>query len=341
MRMSTPYHRICLTIVFGLLSDDAISQDSVAQPTIQDVAIGLFAEHLPTFVEAFYFENTDNDDQSLGLKYDWNSQKQWNATEGSDFGGSTSNVFARGNYVFQDNVNPQELSELGGSWSKRWLTVATTEALSAPQSQQVQECLVNSPDPSVTVDDCRERLGLQRTALSYLFFEFGLHAKMEGDQSFDQRHYVYGLQFSASTKLGSQRFVQYPILTVGIEQVDPQGDLARNAVLPEEDIYDRAYGEISFTGIVGRINGQDLKLNFSSRYFKELGAPGAIKAAGLDTHSLTVVALQLPARAFPGFDNPRNSFVLSYTTGELPFNRSSEQTFALGFNHDLDFASLF
>ncbi|MEO1201094.1 MAG: hypothetical protein AAFX10_00210 [Pseudomonadota bacterium] len=299
---------------------------------------------LPSDVELYYFENADNSDQSLAIRYDWNSANEWTpdpGADGLDFSGTRSNFFARGNYVFQDDVNPSELSRIGADWSRRWFTFDVNQQLTEEQGVAVQECLRDDESGELLVDDCRERLGFDRTNLSYLYIDVNAHANIEGDQQFDQRAYVFGAEANFSKDFGGQGFFVHPILTLGIEQVDPKDNVARDAVMASDDIYTRAYGEFRFTSLLGRLNDQQLKLSFSIRYFKELDPETVIKAAGLDTFRYTAVALQIPAAAIPGFDNQRNSFVLSFADGKLPYNRSSETVFELGFRHNIDFAELF
>lgn len=306
----------------------------------KDAALDLVKERLPSAIEIYYLDNTDSDEQSLAIRYDWNSNNSWAddfGESGMDFSGSRANLFIRGNYVFKDIVNPSELSEIGASWTKRWFKIRSDYVLEPAESQAVQICLLeNSENFDVDVERCRQIVGVQKTKLSYWYVDLDFHGKVEGDQSFDQRNYVFGLETNLSRKFGEQKLFLNPILTLGIEQVDPKGNVAREAVMASDDIYTRAYGRFGFTGVVGKINEQNIKLNVYTRYFQEISPEQAIKDAGLDTFHYTVVALQVPAAIFPGFSNARNSFVLSYATGELPFNQSSETTFELGFRHNLD-----
>ncbi len=310
----------------------------------EEAAINFVKDKLPAEIELYYVENTDNSDQSMAIRYNWNATHDWTddfGDGGLDFSGSRSNFFARGNYVFKDDVNPSELSEIGGDWTRRWFPISVSNPLTAEQRVQVDECLLSTLDFGVTVEHCREQLGFGGTRMSYWYVDFDIHAKVEGDQKFDQRAYAYGFETNLSRNFGTQTWLIHPILTLGIEQVDPKGNLARDAVLATDEIYTRAYGEFGFTGILGKINGQNIKLNFSFRYFQELSPEDVIKTADLDTFRYTVIALQIPAATIPGFKNPRNSFVLSFADGKLPYNVTSETTIELGFRHDVDFSQFF
>jgi len=340
-------HVFVVTALFVLFTGSSYAQEETPEEIkrlAEAVAIDFVKDKLPAEIELYYLDNTDNDDQSMAIRYNWNATHNWTddfGDSGLDFSGSRSNFFARGNYAFKDDVNPSELSEIGADWTRRWFPISVSNPLTAEQGVQVQKCLQASEDFSVTSELCREQLGFGATQMSYWYVDFDVHAKVEGDQRFDQRAYAYGFETNLSRDFGTQTWFTHPILTVGVEQVDPKGNLARDAVLATDEIYTRAYGELGFTGILGKINDQNIKLNFSFRYFQELSPEVAIKTAGLDTFQYTVIALQIPAAAIPGFKNPRNSFVLSFADGKLPYNVTSETTIELGFRHDIDFSEFF
>jgi hypothetical protein len=325
----------------------AHAQDVDFQALGKTLATDFLQTKLPTALE-LYWLNTDNDEESLALRYDWNSNREWKATDfGNDaadgtvnFGGRRSNVFARGNYVHKDDVNPSELSEIGAEWQQRWFPVYVANPLTEAQGQSLQRCLQDGGF-GVTVEDCRERLDFGPTGMSYWYVDIDANAKIEGDQQFDERNYVFGVHTNLSRKLGTQRFIVNPILTLGLEQVDPANDTERNALLMEDDRYERLYAKLGFTGHLGTIRNQVVKYSVSVRYFKEISPEDAIEAAGLDSYKYSAFAVQIPAAAIPGFDNTRNSFMLTYGSGELPFNRSSEKTVELGFRHDIDFSEFF
>jgi len=344
------YRWNCLLLMLVLCQSfmTSVEAEQEVTPETKDLAQELISsfinDRLPAELELYYFANTENDDQSPAIRYNWNATNKWvddSGDSGMDFSGSRSNFFARGNYVFQDDVNPSELSEIGASWTHRWFPINIANPLTTEQGIEVQECIKASSGFDTTVEDCRNRLGFGSTQLSYWYTDLSFHGKVEGDQSFDQRNYVYGAKTSLSRNFGAQKLFLNPILTLGIDQVDPKGNLAREAVGASDDIYTRAYGAFGFTGILARVKDQNIKLNFSVRHFQEISPEEVISNAGLDDFTYTVIAFQVPAAIFPGLDNPRNSFVLSYATGELPFNVTSETTIELGFRHDVDFAEFF
>ena len=67
-------------------------------------------------------------------------------------------------------------------------------------------------------------------------------------------------------------------------------------------------------------------IHFSSNYrwYKELKPDEIIKLNKLDRFSFLVAALE-----------STNGLFVSYTTGRLPFDRITDQVYALGFRYDL------
>lgn len=341
---------ICILLSFS--TGVAAAQDEkTSAPSIEELAretaISYVNERLPSQIELYYFFSDDDNEQSLALRYDWSSNAQWVddfGPKGTDFSGSSSSVFAKGNYVFGDSTkNPSELSEIGAKWSYRWFPIEVANPLTVEQGVLVQKCMEESStfDNTVNVEACRQKLGFGKTRMKYWYVDIDAHVKVEGDQEFDQRHNVYGFEANLSRSFGEQSFLVHPILTIGVEQVEPEDDEARKAVLASEDSFARIYGKLKFTSNLGNINGNVVKLSFITRYFQELDPDDAIEDADLDNFQYSAVALQIPAALFPGFDNKRNSFVLTYGFGELPFDHQYDNTIEIGFRHNFDFSEFF
>ena len=115
-----------LMLVFSQTCMVRVHAEQVVTPAVealaQELVSGFVNDRLPAELELYYFANTDTDDQSPAIRYNWNATNKWvddSGDSGMDFSGSRSNFFARGNYVFQDDVNPSELSEIGASWTHR------------------------------------------------------------------------------------------------------------------------------------------------------------------------------------------------------------------------------
>ena len=105
----------------------------------------------------------------------------------------------------------------------------------------------------------------------------------------------------------------------------PTNDKDRAAILRTEEDYNRANVEIAMTSPVGTLQGKQVKFEWSWRYFKEIGAEDAIKAAGLDRFRYSAATLRHDA-----------GWQLTYSSGKLPLNRQSDKVWELGYRFKLD-----
>ncbi len=328
-----------------MLTQDQLDEwNTEIQGRMQEKVIEFANERLPEFVELKYLEKPDSNETSTALSYDWNSQKDWvdeiSATaDGLRFDGRGYNATAKGSYTFSDSYENTENSQLGIEYQWRRFPVYFNR-LSEEDGLRIQQCVLESEGFEVTVDDCRTRLGFNPTQLSYSFFDIDFHAKMEGDQKFDQRNYVYGFEMNYSQNLGDQSFLLYPILTLGLEQVDPKHDTKRQAAFASNDTYDRAYAEFSATSGGFELFGQNLKFSYSWRYYRELSPEPAIESAGLDRFRYSAIALQVPTAILPWFSGEQNNFMITYASGSLPLVLDDEQTISIGWQTDIDFQSI-
>lgn len=314
-------------------------------------ALKFISESLPSFLELKYLDQDKSGNQSVALKYDWNSSQDWDddilpTNSGLSISGSKYNAFAKGSYAFADEVESDENSNIGVEYKWRWFPTYF-KRLTLEDGESVQQCLLDSAeneddfDAFETTDaDCARQLGFIATTLDYRYFDVDFHANLEGDQKFDQRNYVYGFELNYSQNLGSQTYILNPILTIGLEQVDPKKDIKRQAAFANADSYDRAYAEFGVTSGGIPLLGQEVKLSYSWRYYQELSPDKTIEDANLDSFRYSAFAIQIPTTILPWFEDEGNSFIFTYASGELPLSLQSEQTFSLGWKSDFDIDSL-
>lgn len=148
--------------------------------------------------------------------------------------------------------------------------------------------------------------------------------KYEADQDFDDKQLVYG----GTITLGRiDLLAENDVFSVqaNVGRVDPSQDAERRALLGGElERYTRADLELLYIyPFRGESTAFDtFELNY--RYFRELSAPAAVEAAGADSFKLATYRL--------GFGN---GLFVAYSTGKLPFDRSSDQIVELGFSYDV------
>ena len=358
------------SVLFALtLPAEVKAAEEITSNEVREFVAQGLNEKLPDYVQLSYAEAAEGRGESWGLKLDYSTAVDFKTNAVQDgntwsFGGKGFAFKAKGTYAFSEDNNFDNYSLIEASYKKRWFDItAHSPTLNAEQSAAVQNCVQsNSSDFSVTADVCKDRLGFAKTELSHLFLDADVHVKVEGDQTFGKRNYVYGLGVTAAYSPQKSSFLhmlnvldypsrllraegsdtpKLPIFTFGLEQVDGKEDEARMAVFANDKRYDRAYVEISHVSPLGKLNGQPLKLNLSWRYFKELNAPAEIKAANLDRSDYLTVAIQVPSKAFSFLESTDSSLIISFSEGKLPFDLAEQKVFELGWRSNVDFSNLF
>ena len=112
-----------------------------------------------------------------------------------------------------------------------------------------------------------------------------------------------------------------PTFIAAIDQVYPGSDNPRSQLDNDED-FTRFRFEMAFRTEFGEFLGGTTFLETNIRYYCELDASNAVKSAGLDEFGYFTSALIFP-----------NNVYLSYTAGQLPFDRQDDQVYKVGFRY--------
>jgi len=174
---------------------------------------------------------------------------------------------------------------------------------------------------------------------------FGLSGAYARQPSRDHRHYnlldaPFRLLRSAFDTQSKDEFAKtdyvapYPSVLLGIERLDADEQDPRSA-LTTETTFTRAKAEIAFNTQLANFGGEIVRLNASYRYFKELSAPSAVKAAELDEFDFFTASLRFPARLLPLIESNSYELFVSYTSGKLPFGVESDQAFEIGISTNI------
>jgi hypothetical protein len=306
--------------------------------------------------KAFDSDKTGTD-KSLGVSYDFSKDfsRYFVSDETARSDGLTFNISAKGNVAFDKAANPRDfldskLAFLG--FASRGGAIATDDQTraklndledAAAESQTREEFLRNP----ATVEAAR----IIRAHMTTQYYgELGVNGGIESDQSFSQKQYTYGGHLAldikgwnpdspwarfnffdypfAATRLllqndtsWSPRGSALPSVIAGIDQVMPTGDDPRAKVGDKSD-FPRLKFETGYRTLVGYIGGESAFFEANFRYYQELGASAAVKAASLDHATVFTAVLLLP----------RNTYV-SYSVGRLPFDVKDSQVYELGFQY--------
>jgi hypothetical protein len=153
-------------------------------------------------------------------------------------------------------------------------------------------------------------------------FSAGGFVKYESDQSFDNTQLAYGVSLAYAKKgfLNSQKNQFAFALNIG--QVDPKDNKSREDAYSQTNLekYDRLDLELFYSYNIGQDYLSEFEISY--RYFKEISPDTVIKTAKLDKFKMLTYLLRL-----------ENNFHIAYSTGELPFNKTDDQIFEIGYSY--------
>lgn len=274
----------------------------------------------------------------------------------------------RGSYAFSDTTNNADLSTIKaavrmerGDFGKLNVKKAVGDAL--------QLCLAEISAPTASAEERRDRddqmdkcavdsgvAALVRNESSASYYWLDFHGGVEGNQDYSDSRTLFGLSgaYAFQPNRDLERFnvldfpfrllrdafsdnkqsgytAPFPSVLLSVERLDASDDDARTA-LTTKDTFTRANAEIAFNTIVASINRQAVRFSVSYRYFHELSAPQAIKTAGLEHFDYLNAQLRFPAQMLPLVQSDDFELYVAYTTGQLPFDQTSDQAFEVGFS---------
>jgi hypothetical protein len=300
-------------------------------------------------------------DAGLGVQYDYNKAVTDAPLFGGDENTAylTFNIKAKGTISFDKNNNPADFLE-SGLQLHLWQYFGQTadEPVGADGltlSQRTFRELAKDEYRGKSGNEIRATPIWQNYVQqafdndpSEFFYDVAANAALESNQTFSKKQLAYGLEaharfrawdpdsvwskfnffdwpFAATRMLGGEKWQPrgryIPGVMVGIDLVDPVSNTARFAVDPVESAYPRFKFELGFRSKVMEIEQKSIWFNAGYRYFQELGASSAIKAAGMDSFGYFAASLDLPW-----------NFSITYSTGKLPFDLQDQQVWALGYH---------
>jgi hypothetical protein len=296
-------------------------------------------------------------DKSLGFSYDVNRDftRYYISDETARHDGLAFNLSAKGDVAFDKAANPRDFLDWKGAFlgfCSRGGAIRSTDEVAlrlndledAAAEIKTREELLRDPNMVELLRIIREHMTTQ------YYFELAANGGVESDQSFSQTQYTYGghLAFEikgwnpdspwakfnifdypfAATRLIFQndkvwtpRGSALPTVMVGLDQVMPTGGDPRAKIGDNSD-FPRFKLQAGYRTLVGHISGEAAFFEANVRYYQELGASAAVKAASLDHATVFTAVLLLP----------KNMYV-SYSTGRLPFDVKNSQLYELGLHY--------
>lgn len=299
------------------------------------------ADHKNVFdLEPKYFQPTAEGTQGgLGFSYniDYNLARPYAAGDGTQYRTLSLDFTAEGNVAFNSSINPSDFLKTGVDFNYE---------LAYASAQRVSPDCFPLPQDDAKLQQCLDEARRSKTG-SALHLWLGLIGTLESDQKFDKRQGTYGGQFTiryrpADASLantlnpldwpflllrrasGHERTTAspdaFPTIRLALERVNPAKDPDREAILGNKEDYNRGNFELAMSTPAAKLQGKQVKFEWSWRYFKELSPDPAIRAAGLDRFQYSALSLRLDA-----------GWRLTYARGRLPLDRQSDKVWELGY----------
>ncbi len=290
-------------------------------------------ERLQVEIKNFTAKNTD--ESALGVAFAY--ERPFTISEKTDKGVPASALAgllrSRGNVSFDPDVAPNSMVEVKGGLDGTWF--------------------LRSDVMTPAERELRVALDLQ------------VHAGFESNQRFTARNSTYGATLLVSTQAGPEHWLAgwnpldvpfrltrwlsgyrdlddvgnrlinradaLPALGLTVEQVQSAGADPRQAAGDTSDFV-RLSGEAVLSAAFLRLRDVHVAAEVSYRAFYEPGASRQVRTADLDFYDYFVIALKVSADEVFGKAVQRDDgIVLSYRSGQLPFDRSNADVFELGF----------
>lgn len=285
----------------------------------------------------------------------------------------TYDLAVEGSYAFSDATNNEELSTVKaaarlerGNFGR--LNVQQTVGMA------FQQCVLEIPPATANAGERRERdrqlekcivdngvdaLVSKETGTWYYWLDF--HGGLEGNQDYSHTRSLFGSSaayayqpsrnsarfnvfdlpfkllrdaFSESSKNASGYTAPFPSARISLERLDAKSDEVRSA-LTSKNMFTRASAEVAFNTTVASIDQKVVRFNVSYRYFRELSAPQAVRAADLDSFDYVRASLRFPAQLLPFIESDSYEIFVAYTSGRLPFDQEADNAYEIGISTNI------
>ena len=292
----------------------------------------------------------------LGVTYDWAKDLKHDTLSSKGHAQRTIGMHfttaARGTIALRKDLNPRDFLDskaslaLFGSFGGVVPGKDAFEELNRLEDVlatfQTLDALERSPEFRNFFGTIWSRLSTQT------YLTISANVGLEADQTFVSKQWAYGLNAGFDVKawnpqsllaqwnvfdwpaallrylLGSEKDFRpsgaaIPTLIVGLDRVDPTGNAAR-ASIAGLDPYTRVRAEVAYRSMLLSLANGPVSAEAGWRYFRELGAPLAVRMADLQSSSYVHIAITAP-----------NGMYAAWSHGRLPFDRQDDQVYELGF----------
>ena len=320
---------------------------------IKDSSLVDFVRELNLNFQIFQAQN-----QPTGLGFSYKYDNSWTFLgKEHDFTQAVS-LDLTGNVAFQKVYNPANFLESKAIYSANFFWGGFAAKVTPEQTEQLIKAgrdliaAEKANDPA-KIAEAQAEINDVYSVSDQFFISLNASPSYESNQDFSKQQFapgafaIFGANgYNNISTLGWYNLPDYPfalirLLTgtdpkfhpsgaslptalVGLDYVVPAKDSLRKAVTGELNPFSRLRFEAEFKTEAARVDGQAVYFTADYRWYNELNASTAIKAAGMAKFNYFVAALEAS-----------NGFFVSYSTGQLPFDQKSSQVYALGFKYNL------
>ena len=296
---------------------------------------------------------------SLGVAYDFNFERGKIFQNKNNQNGISGTLNSKGNIAFNKKLNPTDFldTKLSFKYFQSWggINFKLSEEEVHQGILRLLPILMSYTDMNdlKKSQEWEDLVNIFKLKNSYLF-SINVNGGLESNQDFSKTQYAYGSNIGLSAKswesdnlLSKLNIFDYPfalirlitntdnkllpdgatlpVIMFGLDYVVPQNDTIREDIDPDLSPFFRIKFEAGFRTVLAKAFNQTVYFNAVYKYFNELAPSKEIKQANLAKNNY--IALSLTSD---------KGFFVSYSYGRLPFDRTNDSVYQLGFNYKFD-----
>lgn len=303
------------------------------------------------------FQGNDSNRTSLGFSYKWDyeiNKKKNTDYERSEF---ITKINLDGNIAFKKSLNPQDFQSAKLVIGKNGFLGGTVNKVSTDITRELnkinQKLLAIDDEDELANSELWNEITRAMGIKNQYHYNFSVTGGWEGSQDFSKSQITYGgeLRFGAKSYADKNLLAQLnildypfaliryitgtdkslgpygaalPLITLGVDMVKPAKDTVRKQLTGDMNQFARFRFEAGFRTLLLNINSITLHFNAAYRYFNEINPSAAVKKAGLSRSSFFTFSV-----------TGANTYFISYSYGKLPFDRTDNAIYEMGFRFNL------
>lgn len=353
--VSSPRDSARTQAVQDFAKDPALLNNVAAQllSAVKDSAVADFIRDL--HIDFKTFQATD---QPAGLGFSYQYQNTWTFAAAKHQFSQSLNIDLNGNVAFREVYNPVDFLESKVVYNANFFWGGISRKNNPAEAKAYFKAIRDLSSARKSGNDAAATQALaQMDALHQIsdqfFISLNAAPTYDSNQDFSRQAFapeayaVFGANgYDAKSTLGWWNLpdypfallryifdpgggfkpsgVSFPTFMAGLDYVVPTQDSLRKAVIGALNPYSRVHLEVSFKTHALTFDKQVIYFTADYRFYQEINPSVVLRAAGIARFNYFVAELQ-----------GSSGFFVSYSAGQLPFDRKSDQVYSLGFKYNL------